>query len=243
MTHSKRQEIIERRRRKQRQQRITTVLIISGAALVFVAVWMLAKFRPGEGAVVEFIQPPLNPRPMANANAMGDPNAPVVFQDFSDFGCGYCAKFAQDTAEKIVETYVASGQVYFVFHSVGSLLGHPASVITAEAAYCAGDQNKFWEFHDLIFANQAPLYRDPNLDVEKMMMAFAEALELDVGAFETCLDTGKYRDQVTQDEIDARRAGIDSTPSFLINGTKIVGARSFEEFQAVIEAELAKAGY
>ena len=237
-----RQAIQERRRRRKKQQRVTTVLIISGAALIIAAVLMLPTITSALTPVGEFVQPSINPRPMANANTMGDPNAPVVIDIFSDFGCSHCGDFALGNEERIAQDYVATGQVYFIYHSTGSLLGHPNTPVAAEAAYCAGDQNKFWEYHDIIFSNQASLFLDLYAKIDKTLSAYAESLGLDMGAFNACVDSGKYSDLVKQDEINARQVGISSTPSFLINGTLYVGNISYEEFQKAIELALTGVG-
>lgn len=226
-----------RRLQRKKKQRITTILVISGVALIIVAFLMLPTIRNSVAPLGDFSQPALNPRPMADGNAMGDPNAPVVIHEYSDFGCSHCMDFATGTGEQLAETYIASGQVYFVYHSVGNML-NPISVKAAEAAYCAADQDKFWEFHDLIFENQFTLFTNANVPFEKYMTAFAEALGLDTDAFAACYNGGDYASQVQQDRVDAQAAGINSTPSFLVNGELLVGAQPFSEFETVIEAIL-----
>jgi predicted DsbA family dithiol-disulfide isomerase len=226
-----------RRLQRKKQQRVTTILVISGVALILVAFFMLPTIRQLVAPIGDFSQPVLNPRPMADGNSMGDPNAPVVIHEYSDYGCPHCLTFATGAGEEIAETYVASGQVYFVFHSVGNMLS-PLSTKAAEAAYCAGDQSMFWEYHDIIFENQFTLYNNANLPFDKYMTAFADALALEPDAFAACYEGGKYASQAQQDRIDAQAAGINSTPSFLVNGTLLVGAQPFSEFEAVIEASL-----
>jgi protein-disulfide isomerase len=237
-----RQSIRERQKRRKRQKRMTTMLIIAGAALILAAILMMPTIRDAVTPVVEFVQPEINVRPMAQANAMGDPNAPVVIEEYSDFGCGHCGTFAQEAGEDIAATYVASGQVYFVYNSAGNILGHPNTPIAAEAAYCAGDQNNFWEFHDIIFANQTALFANMNTKIEKTLSAFAGTLGLNVEEFDACMDSGKFTDEVLQDGVEAKQAGMNSTPSFMINGKLVVGNLPFEQFQTEIEAALAAAG-
>jgi len=171
---------------------------------------------------------------------MGDPNAPVIIEEFSDFGCGHCGSFSTSTGELIADTYVADGQVYFISRSVGSMLNPTTSPKLAEASYCAGDQNKYWEYHDLIYANQIALYSSQNAPVDRYIESFATALELDLDEFNACLDSGKFSEQVQQDQVDAVQAGINSTPSFLINGQLLIGNRPAEDFQAAIDAALSE---
>ncbi len=233
-----RQEIRERRRKQKQQQRVTTILVLVGSVFIIAAVLMMPTIREAYTPVGEFNQPPLNPRPLADANTMGDPNAPVVIQIYSDFGCGHCAIFAQTTGELLTQQYVTTGQVYFEYNTVGGLLGNPNSITTAEAAYCAADQGMFWEYHDILFANQASLFANVNKKLDKTFIAFAESLGMDSDAFKSCLDSNKYNTEVQQDQIEASQLGINSTPSFLINGTLIVGNQPLENFQAAIEAQL-----
>ncbi|MBL7164515.1 MAG: DsbA family protein [Anaerolineales bacterium] len=235
-----RQAIQERHRKRKKQQRMTTILVVSGVALIIAAIMMLPTIQRSLTPLGDIIVPELNPRPNASGNAMGDPNAPVIIEGFSDFGCGHCDNFALDTGELIAETYVASGQVYFVSRSVGSMLSPTTSPMLTEAAYCAGDQGQYWEYHDLIYANQVAIYSSQNAPVDRYMQSFAEELSLDMDAFNACLDGNKFEEQLQQDQLDAVQAGINSTPSFLINGQLVVGNRPMEEFQTIIDAALSE---
>lgn len=236
-----RQDIRERRRKRKQQQQMTTILIVVGLVLILAAILMMPTIRDLLTPVGEFVQPEVNPRPLADANRIGDPNAPVEIQIFSDFGCGHCANFASSTGEILTEKYVATGQLTMVYNSVGRLLGHPNSITTAEAAYCAGDQNKFWEYHDIIYANQAALFANVNRKLDKTLSAYAESLGMDVDAFDSCLRSNKYNQVIQEDYVEASNANITSTPSFTINGTLLVGNAPLDEFEQIIQSELAKA--
>ena len=236
-----RQEIRERRKKLRQKQRTTTVLIIVGIVLIFIAVLMIPIISDAVTPVGDFIVPEPNPRPMEVANAVGNPNAPVIFEIYSDFGCGHCANFAQSTGELIIDEYVTTGQVYMVYNSVGSIMRHPASMATIEAAYCAGEQNKFWEYHDILFANQAMLFANINQKLNKILIAFADSLKMDTDTFSSCIGSNRFNDQIQQDAIDATAAGINLTPSFLINGELIVGNQSYSDFKFAIDSALSKA--
>jgi protein-disulfide isomerase len=186
-------------------------------------------------------------RPMVNDNAMGDPNAPIKIEEFSDFQCPYCARFHEETEPQLASTYVADGTVYFVYRSFGDFIG-AESKAAAEAAYCAGDQNKYWEYHDILFANQTG--ENVGAFTDRRLQAFAEALSLDIGTFNDCLSSGKYSDRVDQDKVDGTAAGVTGTPAFLltytVNGEQkqrfIAGAYPFSEFQTQIEGALTEMG-
>ncbi|MEA3352048.1 MAG: thioredoxin domain-containing protein [Chloroflexota bacterium] len=235
-----RKAIIELRRKRKRQQRLTTILIISGIALIVATFLMLPTIQSALTPVGEIIDPDENLRPMMSGNAMGNPDAPVVIEEFSDYGCGHCGNFSKEAGKQIAEMYVAEGQVYFISRSVGSMMNNTISPKLAEAAYCAGDQGKYWPYRDYIFANQIALYSS-NLPVRKHIEAFAKSLNLDMDTFAACYDNHKYEARVQQDEKASREAGINSTPSFLINGELMIGTRPFGDFQQIIAAKLAEA--
>ena len=233
-----RQTAKERRRRQKGPSRTLIIIGIVGLALALVGVLIVSSpqnpFTP-PGTVVA-ITP--FPRPAANQNAMGDPNAPVKIEEYSDFQCPACAAFYRDTEKLIAEQYVAANKVYFVYHSMGAWIGSE-SAGAAEAALCAGDQGKFWDYHDLLFANLT----GENIGAfrTQRLLAFGEALGLATGEFRPCLDNHKYASQVAQDRVEGEKLGVKVTPTFFINGKKIEGALSFAAFQQEIESALAAA--
>lgn len=240
---SKRQMLREKRRRAAARNRwITIGFVVAGALLVAIAL-----IAPNLKPVGEIATAAPSPRPMASDNSMGDPNAPVKIEEFSDYQCPYCRRFAVETEPLLVEKYIASGKVYFTYRSFGEFIG-PESRAAAEAAYCAGEQNKYWEYHDILFAN----HTGENVGdyADRRILAFAETLDLDMGAFRSCFESGKYSQRVDQDFKDGSAAGVQATPSFVltyvVNGeTKqsiIAGAYPFSEFEKQIEAALKEMG-
>ena len=231
---SKRQELREKRHQQELIQRIGIIVAFVVIALIVVG-WVVLSQQPVQGIV----QVTPMPHPQANANAMGDPKAPVKLIEYADFQCPYCKQFTDDTEAQIIATYVQTGKVYFEYHSMGTFIG-PESERAAEAAYCAGDQGKFWEMHDIIFANQG-VERSGALG-DSHLTAFAAKIGLDSNQFSSCFTGGKYAGKVSQDLADGTAAGVQSTPSFLLNGTLVEGALSFTDFQTKIDAALAAAG-
>jgi protein-disulfide isomerase len=168
----------------------------------------------------------------------GDPDAPVTLVEFGDFQWPFCGRYATDAGRQIEETYLIDGKVRFAYVHF-AFLG-PESQWSAEASECAADQDAFWEYHDLLYENQNGENRDAfNQDNLKL---FAGALGLDQETFDQCLDSGKYTELIQQETEMARQLGIQSTPSFLVNGTQIIGAQPFQNFQQVIETMLASEG-
>ena len=240
---SKRQMIRAKRQRQARMQRLGVIGIVVAGALLVAAALIYPNLRP----VGEIANADSSERPMVDGNTMGDPDAPIKIEEFSDYQCPFCARFYEETEAQIANTYVADGTVYFVYRSFGNFIG-PESKAAAEAAYCAGDQNKYWEYHDILFANQTG--ENVGAFADRRLQAFAEALSLDMEAFNSCLRSGKYSDRVNQDRIDGTAAGVTGTPAFLLSYTVdgeqrtrfISGALPFSEFQTQIEGALAEMG-
>jgi protein-disulfide isomerase len=167
----------------------------------------------------------------------GDENAPVTMIEFSDFQWPFCGRFAADAGRQIDEQYVKNGKVRFAYWHF-PFLGDE-SQWAAEASECAGDQNKFWEYHDLIFTSQAG--ENQGAFSKDNLKKLAIQLGLDSTAFDQCLDSGKYTEFVQTQAETARQMGITSTPAFLINGQAVLGAQSFESFQQLIDGLIAQA--
>lgn len=161
----------------------------------------------------------------------GDLNAKVTIFEFSEFECPFCGKFIQDAYPKIVENYIDTGKVNLVFKHL-PLSFHQHAQKAAEATLCAKEQGKFWEMHDKLFANT------DKLDLNNIKI-FANDLGLDTEKFNSCLDDGKYAEQIKKDSAEAGNFGISGTPGFMVGNYKVVGAQPYEVFEQAIEQALA----
>jgi protein-disulfide isomerase len=173
----------------------------------------------------------------ANVSADDDPfrgpaDAPVTIVEFSDYQCPYCHR-AEEVVDEVLEHY--QGKVRVVFRDLPLESLHPDAPKAHEAAGCALEQGRFWDMHEKLFANRRNLAR-------KDLVEYATELELDVSAFETCLDEGKRADEVAADIAAARAQGISGTPAFFINGRLLSGAQPFEQFEQIIDDELRRKG-
>ena len=235
---SKRQQRKEQIRRKERRSRLLSIGLISVGVLFLAFLFIYPSLRP-LGEVETAIE--IN-YPNTDFNAAGNPDAPIKIEEFADFQCPHCRTFFRNTEKLLMENYVANGTVHFVFRSFGDFLG-PESTAAAEAAYCAGDQDKFWQMQGTIFTNQGT---EPFSN--RRLTAFAENIELNMDEFNDCFNSGKYAELAAQDAIDGLQAGATSTPTFIltyvVNGetkTKVIqGAQPYEVFQQEIEAALAE---
>jgi protein-disulfide isomerase len=154
----------------------------------------------------------------------GSVDAPVVVVEFSDFLCGYCRIFAQETLPKIEERYIREGKIRFVYRHM--TVRGDASFLAAQAASCAEDQGKFWEFHDVLFGKNSPF-----VFTSARLKQYAARLRLDAKSFSACLDSGKYAERVETETVLGRALGATGTPAFLLNGQLVIGAYPFEAFQ------------
>ena len=163
--------------------------------------------------------------------SLGAASAPVTIVEFSDFQCPFCQRVAP-TLKKLRDTY--GDRVRIVWKDYPLTQIHPQAFKAGEAAHCAGEQGKFWEYHDRLFADQQALQPE---DLKR----YAADLSLDTGQFNTCLDSAKYGDRVSEGVAQGSRLGVDSTPTLYINGRLLSGAHPYETIAAIVDEELARA--
>lgn len=179
---------------------------------------------------VEVLLPPALPPKMevaAVGQARGPASAPITIVEFSDFQCPYCSR-AEETVKKVMEEY--KGKIR-LFYRDYPLPFHGDAQKASEAAQCAGDQNKYWEMHEKLFASQQAL------KVEQLK-EHAKGLGLDSGKFDKCLDGGDKAKVVDESKKAGEELGVSGTPHFFINGRPLSGAQPFEEFKKIIDLEL-----
>jgi protein-disulfide isomerase len=233
---SKRQAMRAKRQRQARMQRLGMIGIIIVGAVLVAAALIIPGLKPGASSNS-------GDRPMTNDNTMGDPEAPITITEYSDYKCGHCGLFALETEPILVEQYVRTGYVKFVYRSMGDWLNEQ-SLFAAEASYCAGEENKFWEYHDIVFANQGANFDMTNL------ATWAGSVGLDTDSFIQCMDERRYQARAQQDAEDGGALGVMGTPMFFITysvdgveKTRVIqGAQPVESFQREIDAALAEMG-
>lgn len=164
--------------------------------------------------------------------SLGPDDAPVTLVEFSDYNCPHCTYHATNTFRQLVAHY---GDNLRIVYRDFPVVGYQLSEGTAQAANCANEQGKFWDFHTLLFDYSEARSRDAYI-------GFASEVELDTGAFAVCLDTQRYASEVNLDKVDALNLGLRATPSFYINYVQVQGAQSFALFADVIDRELRRAG-
>ena len=161
---------------------------------------------------------------IGDSASKGKGDAKVTIVEYSSFSCGWCNR-VRTTLDQIMKTYPDDVKIVYKHFDRGG-----TDSKAGQAAECASEQGKFWEMHDVLFD------KGSSGDLE----AYAGEIGLDTTAFKECLDSGKYASKITQNTQEGRSFGIRGTPGFMVNGQLVSGAQPFENFQQIIEAELAK---
>ena len=172
------------------------------------------------------VQIPVGGRPYSGPEA-----APVEIVEFTDYQCPFCGRHFRQTLPQILSEY--DGEIRYVVLNYPISTIHPFAQKASEAAECAHDQGRFWEYHDLLFQNQQSLDTDS-------LKGHAASLGLDAAAFDTCLDSGEKEQQVFQDFQLGQDYGVTGTPTFFVNGRRIRGAQAFTAFKSLIDAALVR---
>jgi protein-disulfide isomerase len=173
----------------------------------------------------------------------GPDSAPVKMVEFSDYQCPFCELFVTTTEPELQSEYIQNGLVQMEFHNFAITGGNGPpdsneSTLAAEAAECANDQGRFWEYHYKLFAEQSGENRGAFLP--DRLKQFATDLGLDRGEFDACLDSHKHIGLIQEEREEAIQTGVGGTPSFLINGELVVGYQPFDQFRLHIEKALAE---
>ncbi|MFH1834859.1 MAG: thioredoxin domain-containing protein [Methanobacteriota archaeon] len=192
-------------------------LLVTG--IIFIVLIGFTKFAETNNQADSLSAPPQKP-----AVNLPSGNAKVTIVEYSDFQCPYCSRVVP-TVKKIEETYGEDVEVVFKHFP---LAFHSYAKKAAEASECARDQGKFWEYHDKLFENQNKLDKDS-------LKKYAGELGLDANTFNKCLDSGTKTALVENNFEEGKSLGVTGTPSFFINGQKVVGAQPYEKFAEIID--------
>ncbi len=181
-----------------------------------------------DGELVFLLTPPKSDLPVDPARMRGDAKAPITIVEFSDFSCASC-KTAESTMSALLAKY--PGQLKVVYRDFPLMLVHPNAQLAAEASRCAAEQGKYWEYHDVLFANSSKQGRDD-------LMEYARGLKLDDKQFDACLSSEHTKTEIEQDLQLGGRVGVVAAPSFFVNGVFVSGARTAADFEKIIDEEL-----
>lgn len=201
----------ERRRLERQRRRTLNIIIVAGASLLVSAVVLYLALRPIDDLVE--ITPNSFPVP-SDGLTIGNPDAPVLVEVFEDFQCPSCKLFSDDIKPDILQNFVFVGTARIQFRH-NPFIG-PDSLRAANAAMCANEQDRFWDFHDVLFANQ--LGENVGAFSGRRMEAMAELLSLDMETWSACYDADEYEAAIQADLDEARARGVTGTPTVFVNG-------------------------
>jgi protein-disulfide isomerase len=201
---------------------------------------------PGSNADVATVvaADPLPEGVQQNGNVLGDPNAPVLIVEYGDYQCPFCKRFAVNDFPTLVEEYIATGKARLEYrqfpiigsNSDGSIDQQGESFHAAEAAACAQDQGKFWPMHDLLYENSLGEFKG-SFTIDRLKRVAAMISDLDQEAFASCLESGTHTQDVLASASEASTSGVNSTPTFIVNGQMVRGA-DYGQLKNAIDAKL-----
>lgn len=205
--------------------------IIGAVALVLVVVIVLQ---------VQAVNRPITTSGVVSeGTSWGPANAPVKIVEYSDFGCTYCRQFALDQGRKMRQEYEKTGKVRFEYRSF--IIEGPSTRDAANAAYCAADQGRFWDYSDVLF-NKSGIGQPQNVFAKSALKDYGAQIGLDAAQFARCVDSGQFIPDVQNQNAEGSRLGVQATPTFFINNKKIEGAAPYADFKAAVDAALQAAG-
>ncbi len=219
---------------------VLAIVIIGGSATAFLSMGQNNTNRSGQTDQLTEIIKKLTRPVLQNASALGTDVAKITLVEFADYQCLDCAKFYRETRSHIMDSYVNTGQVKYLFKDfvVNDGPSDKASTLAARASYCAADQGKYWQYHDEVFSNSQG--ENTGWITKQSLKQFARNANVpDLMKFSQCLESQRYNDVVIENDQLARSVGLKSAPTFILvkEGKEplgIVGAQPFNVFQQAI---------
>ena len=230
---SKRRELMEQQRAKERKQTVVILAVIAVLAIVLIGGAIVLSQRDSQPHTLVIVNEPAPPNAEKNGRAWGPVDAPIKVLEFTDMQCPGCGDYVARLEPGVVAAFASAGKVRYESRSL-TFIGQE-SVDAAKAALCAMDQDKFWQMHATIFANQSHGENAGNFTKDNLK-AMAMQLGLDSSVFNKCLDSTKYDDQLSQDRDEGSRLSVNQTPSFIVNGKLYSGAQSPDDMRRIFSS-------
>jgi protein-disulfide isomerase len=205
---------------------VLVVLAVGGAGIWYA---MQNKPKPIDLA-------PGTPLPAAEGHLRGDPKAAVTIIEFADFECPGCGQFAALQGPDVKARIIDAGLANFRFYDFPLTSIHQNTMAAHLAASCAGDQGKFWEMHDLLFAGQMDWNTQATTNPRKVFDSYAGQLALDMAAYNSCFDTQKHVPQIRANAAAGVERGVSSTPTLVIGSRVYPGGLTFDQIKAVVDS-------
>ena len=239
---SKRQARKEELRRKERQQRIIVIGAVLLIAAALIGLVIVPTIQSAMNPAGEFVRITPQAYPTADGARLGNPNAKVKIEVFEDFKCSACKIYTQSVEPDVIKNLVETGQVYYIHHQFPFLDDNAStkdSDRAALAAECAAEQNRYWDYKEILFENQKSIAGEFS---DERLIAFAESLKLDMNQF-----NASYNQKIPQPRIDESIAlgiqmGVQGTPSVFVNGVEVSPGKVPTYEQILQAVQVASAG-
>ena len=206
--------------------------VFDGAIATIQAGGQIASNEPAQPA-----RPAVAPTPAAfsdnQAAMLGDPDARVTIVEFADYQCPACSYHSLETLPSIISQMVDEGRVHYILKDFPLDRPHPNARAAASAVRCAGEQDGYWEMHDVVYANQDE-WAEASTELDGIFISYAADIGLEAGDYEACLASGRFDDAIQASVEEAKALGVPSTPYFFINGLPLDGARPYEHFEIAV---------
>jgi len=237
---SKRQVIREERERKARQTRLITIGAILLIVAVLIGVIVFPSIQEANKPIGDFTVITPVSRELVDGTKIGNPQASVEIQLFEDFKCSACQSYSQFVEPEVISKIVDTGKAYYVFHQYPFLDDRSAikdSDKAAMASECAAEQNRFWDYKDMLYANFNGISGEFS---DQRLFAFAETIDLDTNQFDDCFKQKLYQDKINQDIALGQQLGVSGTPSVFVNGQNVSPGKvpTFEQILSLVEEAL-----
>ncbi len=250
MTSYKREDIKAQKTKKKRKQRMITLLWIGGIIVFLVLLFAIPNIyniiKTNSQPIGTFVEITPAVRPLENGKTLGNPNAKVKIEVYEDFQCPSCKEYTNIVEPQLFQsTYISSGQVYYEYIQwpfIDSGSATKESHQAANASMCALEQGRFWDYHDILFANQGA--ENGGSFTNKRLQAFAESLGLDITKFNKCFSANTYSAEIKTEYQKGVDAGVNSTPSVFLNGKEVTPGviPTYEQIKSAIDSALAGGG-
>ena len=239
---SKRKKMREQQRRKQSLNRLGGIFFVTVAALLIAFFLIWPNLKSSDVSNIVQITPVTHVVPV-KGTSMGNPDAPVKMDVWEDFQCSGCMSYTKNLEPQIFQTYVETGKVYYTFHFYPFIDGGQGeSHDAANAAMCAAAQERFWDYHAILYANW--IGENAGSFTKSRLRAFAQNIGLNMTAFDQCFQENTFSAQIQQDVDEGSKLGVPPTPAIFVDGKMVISSAgpnyipSFDDISRAIEAGL-----
>lgn len=199
-------------------------------------IWWKTQQKPSEMALVMPNVADSTLAAKARGYTIGSPSAPVEIMEFADFECPACGSFAMITEPDVRKNLVATGQVRYTFYDFPLTNVHRNTIPASMAAACADDQGKFWEMHDAIFEGQVEWSGIATSNPRKLLAGYAKKVGLEMAKWNACMDAGTHGERIRANYAFGITKQVPSTPTFYVNGEKMLGRANYDDIKAAVDA-------